>query len=140
MPTSLKSKRRWWLIGCLCGAIVIVIAGWLIRNSVERERIAARYVEFHNAFSGGQTEAAFQFMSPSYRANHTLKAFADEFRAQEDDLFALEPGHSIRIRGLRAWLYPRRVEWLQLWSGPDYEWEKINGEWFLTGRQKYYLD
>jgi len=112
---------------------------WFRPSSVDRQAIESRYTLWHSALGNARFSDAYAFMSPKYRANHSLQEFRDEFRSSGESWLQLQPGYSLRVHGSGGRLYPLD-DGLELWNGLDYEWIKVGDIWFLTGNVVHYYD
>lgn len=105
----------------------------------DRQAIERRYAQWVAARRENRHSDAYQLMSPAYRTGHSLAEFA-EGPWPDPVAWALEPGYSLWKRGSKACLYPFDDGWLEFWNGPELEWIKLDGEWFLTGKVTWYTD
>ena len=121
-------------------ALVAGAAAWSFRGRADVRAIAARYTYWHSALSERRFADAYAVMSTGYRAGHSMEQFAADFEEFGDAFGRLEPGCNVRVHGSHARLYPFEADWLELWNGPDFEWVKTDGEWFLTGEYDWFLD
>jgi hypothetical protein len=112
---------------------------WERPSREERQAIESRYTRWQTALDEERFADAYAVMSPRYRAAHPLAEFADEFK--DLSWVRLKPGYILRVHGSDARLYPFDDNgWFEIWNGPDYEWEEIGGEWYLTGDMQWYTD
>ena len=102
--------------------------------------IKEQYIAFHSALSEKSFGEAYRFMTPQYRQTNSLDEFQNQFASSGQKWLSLEPGCYISIDGVRAELYPRKSNWLELWCGPLYNLEKINEAWYFTGDYDWYYD
>jgi hypothetical protein len=138
-------KKIVYPAGGILFALILVVLGFLIVPPGHQDRvaIAERYTQFNESFNNGNYELAYSFMSPTYRQTHTIETFKSDF-----DFLAildgepLEPGYSVILFGDKANLCPDGPRWGLgiVWSGREYELEKIEGVWYFTGEYEFYLD
>lgn len=106
----------------------------------ERQAIESRYIAWYLALADKRHAEAYDVMSPTYRAEHTLEEFVDRFSHEGSGWRRLSPKCLVRKEGSLAYLFPNEYRWMELSSGPEYELEVIDGEWFLTGETLWYRD
>jgi len=104
--------------------------------------IDAKYQQFRKSRLAKDYATAYAIMSPAYRAGNTVDQFQyGPMSTVEDPWEEWSPARNIRERDGSLWLYPKNAGgFLILWSGPEYEWVKVDGDWFLSGKYNWYLD
>jgi hypothetical protein len=113
---------------------------WYRPSAADRQAIESRYLLWHTALAEKRYPDAYALMSQSYRDSHSLTDFAEHFEIWGKPSLRLERGYSLRVHGSYARLYPYESRGFNLWCGPDYQWVKNEGGWFLTGEFTYYVD
>ena len=96
-----------------------------------------RYSRWQAALSDKRHADAYPLMSPDYRAGRSLAEFV---RSISQHWPTLQPGHSLGTKGDKGYLYPYDEGWFELWNGPELEWVKVDGVWYLTGEVTWYTD
>ncbi len=148
MFTARMKKQRNKYIATSCIVLILIALG-VFKFSYnendgekieEQAQIEKRYLEFYNALKNKEFGIAYSIMSPQYRNTKTLDQFSENFNFASQNWLQLKPGRSISINKNKAFLYPRESEFSDFWSGPEYEWIKINNIWYLTGEYKWYYD
>lgn len=81
-------------------------------------------------------------MSPSYRTRTSLGEFSSRFKTYGENLYRPQPGCLIEAGGWNTFArsHPYRVGTFELLNGPLFFWEKVHGEWFMTGQVEHLLD
>jgi hypothetical protein len=110
---------------------------WNRPTRADREAIVERYILWQAALADKRPADAYPLMSPDYRAGHSLADFVGSISQHWP---ALEPGYSLGTKGDKGYLYPYDEGWFELWNGPELEWVKVDGEWYLTGEVTWYTD
>ena len=135
---KLPSRKILFVSGVI--AFVGVAVGWWCHVSPEDRAIEKRYAVWQSAMKNQQYAVAYAFMSPDYRGSNSVERFAEDFWFLGSLDFRMSPGRTLRVRGSRAWLFPVASHWYAPGSGPEYEWTKVQGQWFLTGKYVFYVD
>ncbi len=105
----------------------------------DMRRIDSRYLQFREAILEERYDDAYASMSPEYRQDHCLGRFVDDFSGVVPP--PLYPQRSLSIRLRTATLMPEYDRFGPFFqSGLALEWEKISGEWYLTGEINRMLD
>jgi hypothetical protein len=97
--------------------------------------IESVYRQFEAFIQNGDFANAYLFMTPIYREMWSCESFLKtfQFMQQYAEEYRLHPQHSLRIEGGFATLYPRDTSHDQNWYGVGFEFQKIEGVWYLTG-------
>ena len=99
-----------------------------------------RYGAWQKALEENRIGDAYMVMSKAYREVRSLEGFRKDLGYYGDAMYHLSPGYHLRVYGSGAWLYPYHAEFGELRSGPEFEWEKVEGTWYFTGRVTVFLD
>lgn len=143
----MRIRWRKWLVIIVAG-FVLLVAGiwvgvtlWFYPSYADREAIEGRYKQWHSALGEHRFAEAYKFMSPSYRTQHSVEDFEKWFGHWGDKYFSLSPKCALRVHSSHGRLYPLEDAWgFELWSGPDFEWAKVDGEWYMTGELDLFMD
>jgi hypothetical protein len=138
--------KRWLVI--IPASVILLIGGfwlgdklWFYPSHADRVAIEGRYKQWHSALGEQRFGDAYKIMSPSYRAKHSAEDFGKQFDLWGDKRYSLSPTCTLRVHGSRGRLYPLEDPGgFELWSGPDFEWSKVDGEWYMTGEVSVFVD
>ncbi len=137
-----RVRRRTYMIAIIVvGTAVAVLAATAYRRvTVAVRAIEDRHEAFCESLQQERFGDAYAIMSPDYRKAHDLAAFRDDYGLM--NISRLSPGHSVRVGWKAAWLFPDATpeHLLEPWAGKDYEWVKVDGQWYMTGNCMTYLD
>lgn len=107
----------------------------------EQAAIDSLYVEFEGYIREGDFANAYKLMSPSYRTTDSLKDFINRFdflQAQKD--YRLHPHRYLKVEDDQALLFPKDTSIPGNWHGVGFEFQKIEGVWYLTGEWVHFQD
>lgn len=144
-----QEYRRVFTLIKIIGKIIIVICAILwIWDVIEyrltiadKSAIDRLYMTFEGYIREGDFARAFELMSPSYRERKDLRSLTARFRfIQEDEEYRLHPQRALYFRRDKAWLFPKDTSQPDCWHGVSFEFEKIEGKWYLTGHTAIYQD
>jgi hypothetical protein len=108
---------------------------------LEKEAIDGRYLDFYENIDEGAFNVAYNSMSPYYQQTHTIEEFQRDFAFLCDPgCWELHPTRSLRLTDNKAYLYPSYFTFTLFRGGPEFELEKIEGNWYLTGNYEWYID
>lgn len=136
-----KSKRvhrtHSYLAGGILLALALALALPLLAPWRERMAIAARYTDFRESYNSGEYEQAYSFMSPAYRQIHSIEQFKADFSGFNSgpavlNLHELDARRSITFVDDKAYLLPDGTGALGPNIGPKFEFEKVEGTWYLS--------
>lgn len=124
--------------------LILSVLAYLLFSLSKQDRsaIESRYSLWQTALAQRQFTSAYAIMSPAYRAQTSLGELSSRFRDYGDDLYRPQRGCLIGAGGapIFARSHPYKVEFFEPLSGPLFFWEKVHGEWFLTGQVDWLLD
>lgn len=108
----------------------------------DKSAIDALYIKFEGYIREQDFMSAYNLMIPSYREHHSLESFSYLFGSfLADDAYRLHPQRSLSFsKNSKAWLFPKDTSQPGSWHGITFEFEKINGKWYLTGNTALYTD
>jgi hypothetical protein len=122
--------------------IVIVVAAILAYNAITLPSrttelvISQRYNQWWSHLHNGQYSRAYAMMAPQYRAEFTEEQFYRTFIKAGEEWLRPHSGQKIDRYHSRATIFPRD-SFSEGNGGPEYEFLKINGEWYMTGTFRY---
>lgn len=115
--------------------LVYVLWLWWSTNSPQtredRTAIKNVYIIFENSIRQDDFAHAYMVMSPSYTEQNTLELFTTQFSFIQKGEESLTPEHFISVNGDEAWLWPKGSTQRH---GAIFEFEKLVGKWYLTGK------
>jgi hypothetical protein len=102
--------------------------------------VETRYIRFYEDLSNEDYETAFTYMIPYYQRTHTLEEFKRHFSYIDNELTAFEQEHCISISINRAYISSCETGFLWSTIGLVVELEKLDGEWYFTGKYYWAID
>ncbi len=132
--------RRLLIIASVLVSTYYLISSLIFRLELDdMRRIDFRYQQFREAMTAERYDEAYAIMSPAFRHEQPLEFFIERFSSLY--LHPLYPHRYLSIRLDTATLMPEYDRFGPFWqSSLVIEWEKLSGEWYLTGEINMVLD
>lgn len=117
--------------------IVVVLIFWIWNTmdnpQTQQDTLAIErvYIEFEESIRQGDFASAYELMSLSFRERRDLESFTHRFHFVQKGEESLDPKRFIHINGDKAFLFPKGASQRH---GAIFEFEKLEGRWYLTGK------
>lgn len=126
-------------VGIILSLVVVVLgyllAVWIVSHNPqlkqEERLIEAVYNQFESSIRNGDFVSAYTLMSPAYRKDNNFEHFTYRFRFVERREEQTKPRRFVMFEGEKAMLFPQGASQSH---GAIFEFEKIDGTWYLTGK------
>ena len=128
-------------------AVIIIAAGSGLIIHIYRHQdakdILGVYRSFCAALEAKDFESAYSYMAPAYRSSHSLEDFTQSWRHFVPNWpYGCEPYVDMHLLQDKAsiWLGSYSGGCAKIFSGGEYELQKVEGKWYLTGEYNWYVD
>ena len=127
-----KKKRIMFGIALI---VVFLLWFWNTRDGTQtrqdKSAIERVYITFERSIREEDVVTAYELMSPSFRKRRGIESFTYRFRFIQKGEESLVPRYFISVNGDKAWLWPKGSSQRH---GAIFEFERLDGKWYLTGK------